>query len=185
MRNWHRCLMFVAALGLSAEAQAQSALTYYDCDTSAGHFSSVLLDLGEGQTSISGVVRLVRAFRNRQWSPIAGVAIRDGRNEARLSLSATRVVPEALRTKDDAVIAGVIFNSLMSAGPLDASKAGTPISEIELGSSVAFTLTFNGNKVDYQIGGQSGSINIELVGKLEVMLSCSTGQFKFEQLKQQ
>jgi len=173
-------MLVVAVLlagGVGNAAHAQSALTYYDCDTPGGHFSMVRLDLGPEQKSISGVIRPLRLYGIKDWNPAAGIALNDGTREARISLGSAKPGKEM-------VDAGLPVAFAVTGGDMKVRKERQILLQADLGASVPFTLTANGSKVEFQIGERRGAVDVALVGKLEVALSCSTGNFHFEQLKQ-
>lgn len=154
----------------SAGALAAVPLAF-DCDVPADHFSSVTQDLEQPSASIQGVVQ-VREMRSGNNLPVAGARIADRTTKNMLGFQLVAASPKA--DSFDVVLNKQLEGKLQKFGVGQVLAKATISFQLTVDGSGKGSLIIDGKEADFEFPPLSGS---------KAMVFCSTGQFKFSELR--
>lgn len=159
------CVAFLTAV-VCAIAPAYAATAKFDCDTAAKRFSQMSLPVSGQHIRISGSVSASMTRADDQWVPkvslyVAGV----GQQYAGFSISEQPNQPWDVELRYT-------------------GKESTPVTTLERFDPIPFTLDVNASTgtVDLTLGSTKYQGSGSAFQAQQLVLSCSTGNFVFDQL---
>jgi hypothetical protein len=160
----------LAALGtvLALPMAASGTPLDYDCDVPAGHFSSIKTQVSLPIEVSGRVTPLV--LRPGDYLPVGNVSIRSGDNQG-----------VGLKV--------IAFNTSMTSLIVAFVDSKTPdhlmaMAKVDMSDSVSFRLTVSeSGQGTLKVGQSEHAFEVDLAAPTELSISCSTGQFEFNELE--
>ncbi len=160
-----------AILAASTAPAAQAAPMTYGCDTAAGRFSAIEVEVPSAGFVVSGTITPNEFRKDPRWGPTVYVRVdsADDQNGAQVRYSGDP------KSKD-----GIITLSGMAAG---AERKGDPQLAM-IGKPFDFTIqVVSASEVLVMAGGQRTKLPAALGAKAKLTIGCSTGDFVFSNLE--
>lgn len=167
-----RYVIPAAAIVAAWSLPAQAAPMTWGCDTAAGRFSAIELEVPAAGLEVGGTITPNEFRKDATWAPGAWVRIdaADGQNSAEV-----RYMGGGVKSKDGLVI--------LSGKVAGAERKGDPqLSAIT--KPVAFAIKVLGpGEVFLMAGDQSAKLTGVMGDKVKLTVACSTGDFVFSNLE--
>lgn len=166
------CTTLVAAVAVLWSLPAQAAPMTWGCDTAAGRFSAIEIEVPAAGFEVGGTITPNEFRKDATWAPGAWVRIdaADGQNAAEV-----RYLGGPPKTKE-----GLVTLSGKVAG---AERKGEPKLS-GLAQPVAFAIKVTGpGEVFLSAGDQKARLPVAMGDKVKLMVACSTGDFLFTGLE--
>jgi hypothetical protein len=138
----------------------------YDCDTAAGSFSMIDFVQPGPDYRVTGRIS-ARAFRAHEYYPVANIQLVSARNLVGLRLRREQAN-------------GPIEFVLQSRGQAGLREAVLAI--VEQGDATPFLVEVVRGVARVEVAGQSRTVDVPISAGATLQISCSTGQFVFEDL---
>src|SRR6185503_17351769 len=156
---------------------AAAAGITYDCDTTPGHFSDLVLPAPSGPFTVSGNVQVNQIGKDSKWAPTARLRIGSaepapgGAPDDYAGFEITALPGNALSMKLDTVQAFSFDVKGRDSETIPNSLGAT-------GAAQPFRISYDGQQVTTTVAGQTRSY--QLKGRPPVVeVVCSTGEFLF------
>jgi hypothetical protein len=159
-----RASLVVALLCIGATAGAATAK--FDCDTAAKRFSQVDLPISVSHFRISGLVSSTLLRKNDEWAPKVSIYLSDGGEQlGGFSIFKQPAQPWTVVLRYD-------------------GKESNPVATVAELSPIPFTLDVNASSgaVDLTFGANQYHRSGAAFAAQQLTLSCSSGNFLFDQL---
>ncbi|MEL6238034.1 MAG: hypothetical protein AAFQ90_05510 [Pseudomonadota bacterium] len=162
----------LAALTLAANASAASANTArFACDTAEGRVSEFRVPIKASRFTLSGTIKPALFRGDDKWLPTAVVQLKNRETGNAMIMSLTAPSGEAP--------GAMVSVQQKTGGETKRSDVGT----LAVGNLVNFTIVYNrGAQNRFVIGEQPIVSQGDLGTAFDLSLSCSTGDFVFEEL---
>jgi len=155
----------------ATSSTSKGATNYFDCDVPSGKFSRWTQTSSPIGPTVTGTLNLIEVRPGPSWLPVASVGILGGERKTYVGLRA-RVNPA---TPDQ-----LEFVLVSSQSPRDRPAFAVAPARLK----VAFSLVIDDlGHVSADVGGRSDSLTLEGFVAKEFELSCSSAQFKFENVR--
>ena len=169
----------IFAIGLMSTT-AHAAGIKYDCDTTAGHFSELILPVGEAPFTVTGKLEPMNPAKDKEYVPLARLAVSNASDQAGPSNEGWAgfdyvLVPE--KKGKIATIPLLEFSSLAKGQGKNETVIGQPSTQ-----RVSFTIVYDGKKAEVSVDGHRRSIDYVAANPV-VTIVCSTGEFLFTDLQ--
>jgi hypothetical protein len=158
-----------AALALGASQAAVPQTLSFNCDAVPGEVTAMDQGPLASATSISGSFRAVQARHDNNVSPVATVKLASDKDFVALQI--TPIEPNSST-----------FLVFVRNGDAKEEER-TLLGQAELNQPVPFRVARNGKQVEVAAAGQSLSLRQSFRGAPSLGVSCSTGQFLFENVE--
>jgi hypothetical protein len=158
-----------AALALSASEAAAPQILSFNCDAVPGEVTAMDQARLTAATAISGSFRAIQARHDNSVSPVATVKLASDKDFVALQI--TPIEPNSST-----------FLIFVRNGDAKEEER-TMLGQAELNQPVPFRIARNGKQVDVSAAGQSLSLRQSFRGTPSLGVTCSTGQFLFENLE--
>jgi hypothetical protein len=165
-----RILLLAMAAAAAVTGPANAAPMSYDCDTAPGRYSELKQTEPGPAYRVSGRIAANELAMDKRWVPVGNIVIEsaDGKNGARLRLFApTRRAP---------------LDVVLSTNIGDKVETQT-LGQVGLSQELAFSMTVADGRVKVEIGTMRGEAAIEMGAGASVGVTCSTGNFHFDDLR--
>lgn len=160
-----------AILAASIAPAAQAAPMTYGCDTAAGRFSAIEVELPGAGLVVSGTITPNEFRKDAQWAPGAWVRIEtgDGQNSAEVRFISVAKAKEGALT-----LGGKVAGAERKGDPQLAA----------IGKPFAFSIQVLGpSEVLVAAGSQKAKLPAAMGNKVKLTVACSTGDFVFSDLE--
>ena len=160
-----------ALLLLTRFARASESVHEFECDTPAGHSSHWSTTISSSKVAITGTIEIKEKLEHERWNPVASVFL-----IAKGSGSAFGLQVYTLKSQKEFLFLRLTKPDAEAEAPFAMLPADT--------TTIPFSLTLAANgTLDVTTADKSASISIKDFAAEKVMLSCSTGDFRFSSVK--
>lgn len=164
-------LLIATASAFLLSGAAHAGPINYDCDTPADKFSSLDISTDTTRFIVKGKIAAA-VFRAGKYLPVANVHVGAPRGS-------DGVLLRLMAPSGTAKQAEIIVQTMQGSKPIK-----RVLGQILLGESLDFSIEVLPNAaVNLTVNGQQMSLKTEFASSSNLTISCSTGEFKFDNLE--
>jgi len=141
----------------------------FECDTPGGHFSYWSRKMQTPTARIEGEIKIKDLRRTEKWLPVANIFLLDASDKTVAGIGLTQD-PQA--SQHFYIVARIPPNGGKKLiGGFDVSEASIPLA-----------LGYDGSELQIEVGSQSWRIDFKSSIAEKIQLSCSSGDFRFQNM---